>query len=129
LAWREALDGFVDESRRLGRAIKDVRSPHDHHAAAQLLERGRRAFNEKDLKRAEDYFRRALIEDPHYALAHTYLGVVLYKQERLREAILCWNKAVELDPGSDAAHRAERHLKGIRLRKRDVITSLEEDLG
>ncbi|MCC6699609.1 MAG: tetratricopeptide repeat protein [Candidatus Hydrogenedentes bacterium] len=124
--FREAWEGISGDSSKLARAVKGSRKQGDHHLAARLVEKGRKAYNSKRYEAAEGYFRKAILEDTKYALAYSYLGSTMYKQEKLREAILYWTKAIEAEPGSDAATRAERSLKRVSMQKQEVITALED---
>lgn len=125
---REAVHGVASDADRVKRAAKGARAPGSHRQAADYVESGRKAYNDKDYERAECLFRRAIIEDPKYALAHTYLGSALYQLQRVREATLMWTKAIELDPESDAAQKAERHLRRVRMRKDQVIEDIERSI-
>ena len=125
---RDAVAGISSDSGKLSRAVKGNRKPGDHHMAARLVEKGRKAYNQKNYPGAEKFLRKAVLEDPQYALAYCYLGSTMYKLDCLREAILYWTKAMEAEPGSDAAARAERSLKRIELQKKNVIADLEERL-
>ena len=125
---RDAASGIADDSNKLARAVKGSRKPGDHHRAARYVEKGRKAYNQKRFAVAEEAFRKAILEDSKYALAHYYMGLAMYKQDKLREAITYWTNAVKLEPGSDAATRAEKSLTRVRMQQKDVITALEERL-
>ncbi|GMV91364.1 MAG: hypothetical protein AMXMBFR82_11420 [Candidatus Hydrogenedentota bacterium] len=122
----DAAAGIADDSDKLLRAVKGSRKQGDHHRAARYVEKGRKAYNQKRYEAAEDAFRKALLEDAEYALAHCYMGSAMYKQDKLSEAIKYWTNAVKLAPGSDAAVRAEKSLSRVRVQRKNVITSLEE---
>lgn len=51
------------------------------------------------LDEAEGYYRRALEQDPRYALAYSNLGTVLERTGRFDEARTAFARAVELEPG------------------------------
>lgn len=125
---RDAFDGISGDADRLKRAAKASSAPGDHKRAAQLVERGRRAYNKKDFASAEECFQDALTEDPRYALAYTYLGSTYYQQHRLSEATMMWSRAIEVDPHSDAAAKAEQRLGRVNLRKKAVIAEIEEHI-
>jgi tetratricopeptide (TPR) repeat protein len=125
---RDAASNIADDSNRLMRAVKGSRKPGDHHRAARYVEKGRKAYNQKRFPAAEEAFRKALLEDADYALAHYYMGAAMYKQDKLREALQYWTNAVKLAPGSDAALRAEKSLKRVHLQQKNVIAGLEERL-
>ena len=125
---RDAFDGISSDAGRLKRVAKSSTAPGDHKRAAQLVERGRRAYNAKDFAGAEEYFQEALTEDPRYALAYTYLGSTYYQQHRLSEATMMWSKAIEVDPDSDAAAKAEQRLGRVNMRKKAVIAEIEQHI-
>lgn len=50
------------------------------------------------LKESHDYLKRSLEADPTLAGAYTAFGVALQYQNNKRDAIVAWQKAVELDP-------------------------------
>lgn len=124
----DAAAGIAGDSDKLVRAVKGSRKPGDHHRAARYVEKGRKAYNQKRYAVAEEAFRKALLEDAEYALAHCYMGSAMYKQDKLSEAIKYWTNAVKLAPGSDAAVRAEKSLMRVQVQKKNVIASLEERL-
>ncbi len=123
---RKAAADISRDSEKLAREVKSSKKRGDHHRAARLVEKGRKAFNQKRYAAAESCFHKAILEDVQYALAYYYLGSAMYKQERLREATYYWTKAMEAEPGSEAALRAEQSLRRISMHKKDVIASLEE---
>ncbi|GMW01945.1 MAG: hypothetical protein AMXMBFR84_30810 [Candidatus Hydrogenedentota bacterium] len=124
----DVLKGIAGDSRKLKRAIQSNRGPYDHQSAAKLLERGRKHYNEKDFARAEECFRKAILMDAEYALAHTYMGNVMYKKDLLREAVTYWTKAIDLAPFSDAAVKAESKLRRVNFKRDAVIQDLEDSV-
>jgi tetratricopeptide (TPR) repeat protein len=50
------------------------------------------------MKESESYFRNAITFDHGFAKAYNYLGYVLAKQDRRREAKRCFETAIERDP-------------------------------
>ncbi|NUM52310.1 MAG: tetratricopeptide repeat protein [Candidatus Hydrogenedentes bacterium] len=125
---RDAVDGISDDADRLKRVAKGSKAPGDHRRAAQYVEKGRRAYNEKDFARAEEYFHQAIVEDPNYALAYTYLGSTYYQMQRLTDAQGMWAKAIAIDPGSDAAAKAQQRLRRVQHRKEQVIADIERSI-
>jgi len=127
---QETLDNVVEsvskDTDKLKRAVKNAKSEGRYLEATRLTEKGRRAYNDKNFTKAEEYFRQAIVADPTYPLPYTYLGSTLYKQERFRDATQFWLKAIEVAPGSDAAARAEKHLRAIKMKKDEVIAELED---
>ena len=51
-----------------------------------------------DLKRASEYYERALANDPHRALAATNLGVIYAQQGMLKKALPLWQETFERNP-------------------------------
>ncbi len=84
-----------------------------------------RAMKNKDasaLRRAMDYFKRAIASDPRDAGAYNGLGAVYRMAGDLDAAIICWGQAVEIDP----AHRfALFNLGTAYLDKGDKAKALE----
>jgi arylsulfatase A-like enzyme/Flp pilus assembly protein TadD len=82
------------------------------------------ATNNKDaaaLRRAIDYFKKAVDADPGYASAYNGLGSAYRLAEDAQAAIVCWTKAVELDPN----HRfALYNLGAALLEKGDKTRAL-----
>lgn len=122
----DVVEGVSKDADKLKRAVKNAKSEGRYLEATRLTEKGRRAYNDKNFVKAEDYFRQAIVADASYPLAYTYLGSALYKQEKIRDATQYWLKAIEMAPGSDAAARAEKHLRAIKTKKDEVIAELEE---
>lgn len=71
-------------------------------------------FKRHDLKRAEDYYRKALEIDPEYSYAWNNLGYVLMKQNRCDEARYALFRAIELSPEDRLARENLELLKGCR---------------
>lgn len=66
-------------------------------ARVQLLI-GRVALEEKKPARAEEYFRRAVENDPSYDGAWSNLGSVSASAGQMREAVQCWERALFYNP-------------------------------
>lgn len=128
-SWRDARDGIAEDGGKLKRVMKGKKYKGDHQLAARLVEKGRRAYNERRFESAENFFRQAIIEDPVYGLAYTYLGSTLYKQQRIGEATTMWMRAIQIDPASEAAAKAQQRLSRVKQRKDAYISTLEQDLG
>ena len=71
--------------------------PRDPEADFKKL---REAYLKHDLPKAEKYFRELTKSAPDYAMGHIYLGHSLYYQQRYKEAIPEYEKAMELAPKS-----------------------------
>lgn len=111
----DALKAMRRDARKVSYSITKGKTavPGNRRAASKLLEDGRQAYNGGNYSKAEDYFRRAIIEDETYGWAHTYLGHALYKQSRLTEAVAAWRGAAEVDPESDAARKARKKIQHV----------------
>jgi hypothetical protein len=66
--------------------------------AVSHLRAGTDSFNAGDLSKAEQHFRLGLSKDPKEARLHFCLGSLLAGNEKLSEAITCFEAAVRLDP-------------------------------
>lgn len=55
----------------------------------------------EDINKAFDYFKQAIALDPELVSAYNGLGGAYKKVGKLKEAIACWQKAVELNPNYD----------------------------
>ena len=122
----EVLGAFVRDIRKFKRFFRFSGSSGTNFEARRLVEQGRQHYNQKRYEEAERMFRDAIIEDESYALAHTYLGYVLYKQQRPQEAALYWQQAIEIAPKSEAARKAGEKLKVLRSQKGKIDAWLED---
>ncbi len=122
----EVLGALVRDIRKFKRFFRFSGSPKISFEARRLVEKGRQHYNRKQYEQAETLFRDAIIEDESYALAHTYLGYVLYKQQRLQEAALYWQQAIEIAPKSEAARKAGEKLRVLRSQKGKIDAWLED---
>jgi len=99
------------------------RRPTDNLAARNLYLQGRYHMNqrtEEGLRKAVEFFERAIVEDSHYALAHSGLadGYGLLTHYGVCGPADVWTKAassaasaVMLDPDSSEAHTSLAHVK------------------
>jgi serine/threonine-protein kinase len=99
------------------------RRPTDNLAARNLYLQGRYHMNqrtEEGLRKAVEFFERAIVEDSHYALAHSGLadGYGLLTHYGVFAPADVWTKAassaaaaVMLDPDSAEAHTSLAHVK------------------
>ena len=99
------------------------RRPTDNLAARNLYLQGRYHMNqrtEEGLRKAVEFFERAIVEDSHYALAHSGLadGYGLLTHYGVFGPADVWTKAassaasaVMLDPDSSEAHTSLAHMK------------------
>lgn len=111
---RDAAGMLTRDTRKLSRSLTKAKGSGHRREATHLVEEGRQAYNLKQFGKAEDLFRQAIVVDTTCAIAYTYLGHCLHKQGRGPEALLYWQKAIEVDPDSDAASNARRKLQHAR---------------
>jgi len=109
---------LVDAGQRRG-----SRRPSENLAARNLYLQGRYQMNqrtEEGLRKAVDFFERAIVEDSHYALAHSGLADAygLLTHYGVFGPADVWTKAassaasaVMLDPDSSEAHTSLAHVK------------------
>ena len=124
-----AFGDLARDVKKLKATVVDIDVEGAHGKAVQLVKAGQRKYNAQDYVTAEKCFRSATFEDPHYALAVTYLGHSLYKLGRTQEAVHAWQRAIEIDPDSYAAKRARRKLQHVQTGEAKLISELEERLG
>lgn len=115
----------LETKKLLYRASKGE-STHQRKQAIELVKRGMVDYNEKRYKDASDLFRRAARKDPDYGRAHAYLGNALYKQNFITDAITAWNKAIEVEPNSDAADLAKEKLQKVTKPKEGLFDVVED---
>ncbi|MEW6356827.1 MAG: sulfatase-like hydrolase/transferase [Planctomycetota bacterium] len=70
-------------------------------------EMGRLLMTMGDARAAEETYRRVITERPDFARAHKGLADVLYRTGRIEDALLAYDRAIELDP-ADLDARMER---------------------
>ena len=107
------FQAFFVETRKLVYRASKGDTTNGRKEAIDFVKRGMVDFNEKRYKEAEGHFCRAIDKDANYGRAHAYLGNALYKQKRISEAIAAWNKAIEVEPNSDAADLAKAKLQKV----------------
>lgn len=69
--------------------------------AAPFLQEAQTAIEEGRYTEAEDLLNQTIAKHPDSAEAQYYLGLSLHQQLRLREAILAYRKAIEINPTYD----------------------------
>lgn len=89
LGWLHGRSGDPAKARLF--FLRAAQLPHDYCFPARLEEIA--------------VLEAALAENPRDACAHLYLGNLLYDRRRHREAIRCWERAVELNPKLAVAWR------------------------
>ena len=125
-SWRNKLSDATERFTR--RWLPDLAGPPDrgnHREAVATLERGRKAYNTKNYTRAEELFRKAVLEDESYSKAHYYLGLALYKLNDSQGAIRAWTRANEVDPVGSMGLKAARKLNYAKKGLSRTITELE----
>ena len=107
----------------IGEGTARGRRPTDNLAARNLYLQGRYHMNQRTeagLRKAVEFFERAIVEDSHYALAHSGLadGYGLLTHYGVFGPADVWTKAaasaataVMLDPDSSEAHTSLAHVK------------------
>lgn len=78
-----------------------------------LLNLGIKAYNDKKLDAAAEYFSRVVQENPGLADAYYYRGLVYLNQGKSADAKADFQKVVELDPNSDKAKEAQEFIKSL----------------
>ncbi|MBI5091339.1 MAG: tetratricopeptide repeat protein [Candidatus Hydrogenedentes bacterium] len=125
---RSVLAGVARDTKKLTYAVRATVDDEDERDGKKLTELGRRAYNEKDYKVAENLFKRANLADPKNALALTYLGHTAYKQGNAHEAVNYWKRAILTDPNSTAADKAREKLAHTEKQTRGVVEQMEQRL-
>lgn len=120
---------FTDKIWNLGSAVgKRVKASAPGAAqrkeAAGILEKGRKSYNHKHYEKAEQLFSQAVATDRNYALAHYYLGLVRYKLDDQPGAERSWEQAMAVEPGAEAAYKAEKKLNHVRKKLQGAINEL-----
>lgn len=132
IGWGEALNGVWRETRKLAYRATKGETSHNRKYAIELVKRGMNEYNAKRYKDAEELFRRAADKDSGYGRAYAYLGNTLYKLNRLTDAVTAWNKAIEVEPTSDAADVAKKKLQSMAKSQEggiDIVSDLVRTRG
>jgi tetratricopeptide (TPR) repeat protein len=124
-----AVTGIRRDARKLSHEAKHARQSEDRRQAVKLLERGRQAYNAHNYEAARNYLREAILSDPKYALAYTYMGNTVYKLGLSREAIGYWRQAVTAEPDSKAAAMAMRKMQRVDQTKKDIEDWIKKRTG
>jgi tetratricopeptide (TPR) repeat protein len=104
-----AYDSDASSKPQAGQAY-DLAVQTDPQNIDALLNGGTLAFENGNLEKAADYFRRAIGVDPESALAHFNLGSVLDDLGELEDARQHLRQAVRLDPRYPDAHYNLAHV-------------------
>jgi eukaryotic-like serine/threonine-protein kinase len=81
------------------------------------------------LAEATEYYQKALGRDPHYARAHSDLGLTLQAQGRMDEAIDYYQQAVKLDPDYAWAHHNLANALRVKGRLDEAYDHSQQALG
>lgn len=122
----EAIVGLSRDAKKLAHIAHHRTSTANHKRAKDLAKKGREAYNKASYKEAEQLFHEAVLEDGHYALAYLYLGDSRYQLSKFNDAIAAWRQAIAVDPGSDAAAKAQTKLMRIEASKERTVQALED---
>jgi tetratricopeptide (TPR) repeat protein len=125
----QALRGVGQDSGRLREAVAATRETEDQYRARRLVEKARHRYNDKRFDHAERFLREALTLDRSNPWASLYLGNVLYKEGRFREAIVYWEQTISAAADSEAATKARLKLQRVESEKRKINDWYEERLG
>ncbi len=117
---------IVPGAKRSGSKKKKSKGSRNHRLAAKALNVGRKEYNQKRYGKAEECFREATELDDSYALAHYYVGLSMYKVDDLSAAARSWKRAIEVDPKSEAASKAQQKLDHVRSKASEVVDYLQE---
>jgi tetratricopeptide (TPR) repeat protein len=133
IATREETPGeaWVEITRDVRKLKKTLARPtltQWEKEAAELVSRGRHAYNAKDYEKAEAFFRQALVADKNHCLAQTYLGHTLYKLGRFVEAKHAWERALEVAPNLEAGEKARKKLLMLEQKKTSTMHDIEDRL-
>ena len=125
---QEAWNQTARDTKKLKRALQAVGHGAQHDEAIRLVKRGRREYNRGDYEEAEREFREAIRTDKRCALAYTYLGFSLYKQNRVKAAVRYWEQAIEISPDSEAAEKARKKIAYVNRRSSDAKAWIRDRL-
>jgi tetratricopeptide (TPR) repeat protein len=122
----EACSGIMRDGRKLARLARHTHASVDRKQAMALVRKGRDAYNQANYRDAQERFHEAILADPNYALAYTYLGNAYYQMSRFDEAIGAWRRALRAEPGSDGAAKAQAKLDHIEQSTARTIQELQD---
>jgi tetratricopeptide (TPR) repeat protein len=123
---REVWQRVARDAKRTAEPVVDIDLSTPRARAVQLVKSGRTKYHARDYETAEKCFRSALLEDPRFTLALTFLGNALYKQGHHDDATAAWQRAYTLEPTSDAGLKAYQKLKHLGLAGSNGVAQLEE---
>lgn len=96
--------------------------------AMNLVNDGVKLYNAKKYLEALKAFKTASEYDPTYARAYTYLGNTLYKLAEHGDALRAWERAIAVDPLSEAASKARAKVARVKSQNQMAIRDLHEGL-
>ena len=107
-----ARNGQQQEGAAEVKKGRELSSADERNQNAQLdISEGRAAFEKGELLEAEAKFRHAIRLQPNSPVAQHLLGVILDKEGNTEEAIVAYQRAVELNPGDLNARQNLARLK------------------
>lgn len=124
---KELLTQCIAGVRKLAHEIAKSPPTEERKSAIRYVKRGVQEYNAKRYDDAVHSFRKALSFDANYARAHTYLGNALYKRGHVTEAVSAWQKAVEVDPESEAAAKAQSKLLRFGAGAENILSHMKEE--
>lgn len=125
IGWVDAAKGAWARTRHFASRLVKGPTSHERKKAIETVKKGISAYNAKNYPEAERLFRRAIERDSHYARAYAYLGNTLYKQKRFADAMSSWQKAIHVEPGSDAAEMAQEKIQHILSKGKTGIDDID----
>jgi tetratricopeptide (TPR) repeat protein len=111
---------------------RELSSGDERNQNAELdIWEGREALEKGELQQAESKFRHAIRLRPDSSVAQHLLAITLEKQDRPADALLAYEKAVELNPGDLSARQSVNKLKPPKapVAQGSPLTHLEADTG
>ena len=128
-------DSFTDFIRKSMDSVLD--SWHDYKTppatsqrkeSMRLVNEGARLYNSKKYEEAAKVFKAATDCDPTYARAYVYMGNTLYKLAEHSAALHAWERAVSVEPTSEAAFKARAKIEHVKALNQLAIRDLHEGL-
>ena len=138
MAVHRRAGAFNDQGQKKTMALFDKFSPAagkntgtspQRKDAMRCVNQGKNSYNARNYLDAEKAFMQAISEDPGYARAHYYLGNTLHKLNRPEDAVIEWQRAINVDADSEVAAKAQKKLDMISAKNLEAIKRLEEGLG
>ena len=103
------------DSTRFVKGFFKAKPTKDRKKAIHYVKEGMKCFNKRDHREAILLFEKSIKADPGYTRAYAYLGDAHHKLKHTTKAVTAWQKAIDLDPKSDAAHHAKDRLRNVNI--------------